>query len=95
MENGLNFQNQNINIPLLMQFAAVEKVEEDSNEITFRYNYQTQITEIYCGGLLDGGNGYKTIGTRSLKNSWTKNKGTNSNVNDPKNAIDDSKQVKR
>ncbi len=94
MENTINIQNQNINIPLIMQFAVIEKVEEDTSEITFRYNYETQITEIYCGGLTGGGS-YKTIGTRSLKNSWTKNKGTNSNVNDPKNAIDDSKQVKR
>jgi hypothetical protein len=95
MENRLNIQNQNFNIPLIMQFAAIEKVEEDSSEITFRYNYQTQITEIYCGGLLSGGGDYKTIGTRSLKQSWTKKKGSNNNVNDPKNSIDDSKQVKR
>ena len=69
-------------MPLLMGFTPKTQIQEGSVNGRFIYDDMTQITEYDM----------RTVGTKSLKSSWTSKNGHGKSDN--KNEIDDSKTVK-
>jgi len=84
--NQLNQWN-GIPMPLLMGFTQPEKIQEVENDVSIIYDPVSQIVAFDM----------RTMGTKCLKTSNTKKKGSGGlshTVIDRKNEIDDSKQVK-
>lgn len=72
----------NSTMPLLMGFTPKTRIQEGEVNERFIYNDIMQITEYDM----------RTVGTKSLKTSWTNKNGHGKS--DKKNEIDDSKTVK-
>lgn len=72
----------NSTMPLLMGFTPKTRIQEGGVNERFIYNDIMQITEYDM----------RTVGTKSLKTSWTSKNGHGKS--DQKNEIDDSKTVK-
>ncbi|MCC7050776.1 MAG: hypothetical protein IT239_03230 [Bacteroidia bacterium] len=96
MNPSQSFNNASQALPLFMLNANVDKIIDDNNNHELPiYDEVKQITYYAMGLGNDAPNGYKTIGTRCLRYSTTRKRGVSGTSQDPKNAIDDAKNVPR
>jgi hypothetical protein len=86
LNSGLNKQNYDSVMPLLMNYTPSTKIEESDASRQLVYDYWKQIIPVEM----------RTVGTNSLKTSTTRKPSGSGYVtaSDRKNAVDDSKSVK-